>query len=870
LLSNPKIRSIALKILASPAVRIALLTAFLMAVMTSSHCPWEPLENAHYDLWAGYFRAPDEQPIEIVAIDQESLHRFGDWPWPRPRIAEIVRILSTHGAAAQGICLLYEHPDQNPGMLEIKQLREKASEQKCPGGKRTAELVDHLLAAAERDLNQDSDLITAVRRAKNVVLPIRFSSNGATVSGNETLPGLLVINSLNAETLPTDERNHAGVLGQIFAATPGALSSAQSVKQSFDDLAKKAGALGHVNIHEDPDGAVRRVPLLVDYNGRLFPALALQMAIKYLDGQLWDLKIGNDFFGEPQLNVKHLLLPTDRRYQMLLNLNREWTDKRTYTAAEILDGTIDPSIFKGKIVLLGLTDPETAQTYRVRSQVKASAVEIHANLLAGILSNVRLSRPPWARWLEMLAMLYFAFFLAFVLPRVNATIGGAILLIFMATWYGMGAILLVGYGYWVKVVAPVVLACLGFAILQWTSISRVRQNERLEANKALGLSYQGQGMLDMAYDKYMQCPVQDDTVKDLLYNLALDFERKRMFNRALSIYEHIRTDGPFKDIDKRSERLKPLDSAISLNAGGSRNEAPLMIDDTGIKPTFGRYEILQEIGRGSMGTVYLGRDPKINREVAIKTLAYAEVAPDELSEVKARFFREAESAGKLAHPNIVSIYDVGEEHDMAYIAMELLTGTDLTHHCKVGDLLPFDSVLDVIVDVTAAVAYAHAQGVVHRDIKPGNIMVLEDGRVKVTDFGIAHVMDASQTSEGVILGTPNYMSPEQVNGEPLDGRSDLFSLGVVFYELLSGAKPFKGDSISAILYAINHNAHTPLAEIAPEAPSCCERIVNRLLAKTADDRFATAGDLLEALTVCRADLIDAAPRIETPNTPPEP
>ena len=386
--------------------------------------------------------------------------------------------------------------------------------------------------------------------------------------------------------------------------------------------------------------------------------------------------------------------------------------------------------------------------------------------------------------------------------------------------------------------------------------------KKLEANRALGLSYQGQGMLDMAYDKYMQCPVEDETVKQLLYNLALDFERKRMFNRALAIYEHICTDGTFRDVPKRRERLKPLDSTMALSAGGPRSESPLLIDDTGVKPTFGRYEITRELGRGSMGTVYLGLDPKINRQVAIKTLEYSEVSPEELPEVKARFFREAEAAGKLAHPNIVSIFDAGEEHDMAYIAMELLTGDDLTQHCKADNLLPFDSALDIIADVTAALEYAHSQGVVHRDIKPANIMILNDGRVKVADFGIAQVMDASTTRTGVILGTPNYMSPEQVAGTQVDGRSDLFSLGVVFYELLSGTKPFKGDSINTIMYAINHNDHTPLSESAPDSPGCCIEIIDRLLAKKADDRFASAADLLEALRHCRADLDEAAPPVD--------
>lgn len=852
------------KILVAPIIQIAILTLLILVGMVSSICPWAALENANYNFWSAHFRAPDHQPIAIVAIDEKSIIQLGDWPWPRARIASMVQLLSAHGAAAQGICLLYAHPDQNPGLVEIKLLREKVAKQKWPGGKRAAQQIDRMLEAAQRELNQDRELINTIRKAKNVVLPIRLTSQGATPP-TDAVQGMLVINSFGADSLPIEGDAEAWSLNRLLAGPQKGPQSARGIIQTFDELAKKSGALGHVNIYEDADGSVRHAPLLIDFGERIFPSFALQLAIKHIDGKLWNLKVSQDFFGFPILNIKHLHLSTDISHQVMVNLNREWTDQRTYSFADVLDGTIDAELFKDKIVLIGLTDPDATQTYRIRTNEKASAVEIHANLLAGLLSNVHLSRPSWAHWLELMALLYFAFFLIFFIPRVNAPVGGAILALFMATWYAMGAILLMGYGYWIKMYAPILLACIGFLAIQWTIVSRNRQQEKLEAYRALGLSYQGQGMLDMAYDKYMQCPVEDETVKNLLYNLALDFERKRMFNRALAIYEHICANGTFKDIEKRRERLKPLDSTIALSVNGPRSETPLMMDDTGIKPTFGRYEITQELGRGSMGTVYLGRDPKINREVAIKTLEYSEVSPRELEEVKARFFREAEAAGKLAHPNIVSIFDVGEEHDMAYIAMELLSGDDLTHHCQMDNLLPFDSTLDIIADVSAALDYAHAQGVVHRDIKPANIMVLDDGRVKVTDFGIAQVMDASQTSTGVILGTPNYMSPEQVSGTQVDGRSDLFSLGVVFYELLSGTKPFRGDSINAIMYAINHNDHIPLAESAPDGPECCSAIINRLLAKQADDRFSNAGELLLAIKACRTSLDEAAPRIDAPS-----
>jgi serine/threonine-protein kinase len=308
------------------------------------------------------------------------------------------------------------------------------------------------------------------------------------------------------------------------------------------------------------------------------------------------------------------------------------------------------------------------------------------------------------------------------------------------------------------------------------------------------------------------------------------------------------------DIEKRIGKLKHIGEPLTIAGGSGRSDTTLLIDDTQTKPTFGRYEILKELGRGAMGTVYLGRDPTINRQVAIKTMEYAEVEERDLPDVKARFFREAEAAGKLSHPNIVAIYDAGEEHDMAYIAMELLIGEDLTQYCHAPNLLPVSRVLEITAAVADALDYAHKQGVVHRDIKPANIMLLEDGQIKVTDFGIARVVSASQTRTGIILGTPSYMSPEQVSGKKVDGRSDLFSLGIVLYELLAGTKPFKGDSVTAIMYAISHNASTPLAETAPQVPECCQRLVDKLLTKGLTRRFSTAAQVLKAIAACQSEL----------------
>jgi serine/threonine-protein kinase len=389
--------------------------------------------------------------------------------------------------------------------------------------------------------------------------------------------------------------------------------------------------------------------------------------------------------------------------------------------------------------------------------------------------------------------------------------------IFLATWIGVAFGLFISQGYWLRMVTPTLFAVIGLALVERKRISDKKKDESVELNKSLGLSLQGQGMLDMALERFMKCPIENKSVQALLYHLGLDFERKRMFNKALAVYNHILKAGAFKDIKRRINNLKKIENSLVLSAGKKKRETALFLADSTTKPTLGRYEIIKELGHGAMGTVYLGKDPSINREVAVKTLSYADVEPQQLNEVKDQFFREAEAAGKLSHPNIVTIYDVGEDDDMAYIAMELLKGKDLTEFCSKDNLLPPQRVLSVGAAVAEALDYAHQQGVVHRDIKPANIILLENDQIKVADFGIARVMSSStKTQTGVIFGTPNYMSPEQVAGKKVDGRSDLFSLGVVLFEMFSAEKPFKGENINALMYAITHNAYTPLSEVAPK------------------------------------------------------
>lgn len=375
-----------------------------------------------------------------------------------------------------------------------------------------------------------------------------------------------------------------------------------------------------------------------------------------------------------------------------------------------------------------------------------------------------------------------------------------------------------------------------------------------ESNRMLGMAYQGQGQLDAAFEKYRRCP-RDEASFDLIYSLGLDYERKRQFSKAQAGYQYIAEEDPdFKDVAKRIERCKSMEEAIIL--GGARGlvaGATLIGEDGSLeKPMLGRYQIEKELGQGAMGVVYLGTDPKINRQVAIKTINLSqEFDGDELKEVKERFFREAESAGRLNHPNIVSIYDAGEESDLAFIAMELLKGRDLDDHIKPDNLLPIEEVLNIVIECAEALDYAHSQNIVHRDIKPSNIMYDRDsGACKITDFGIARITDSSKTRTGTVLGTPNYMSPEQCMGKRVDGRSDLFSLSVVLYQLVSGSLPFTGESMATLMYAIVHDKPTDIKKVKQDVPPTLRKVIHNGMGKKREKRYQTGKKMSQHLKVC--------------------
>jgi serine/threonine-protein kinase len=385
------------------------------------------------------------------------------------------------------------------------------------------------------------------------------------------------------------------------------------------------------------------------------------------------------------------------------------------------------------------------------------------------------------------------------------------------------------------------------------------------------------------------------TVLGDLYALGTQLEQRGRGVQATAVYRHLaRIDNTYRDVGARLRRLMDSErvaaktrpaaatspiaakvppappsrpaapapaTAQGAVAGAEAATASPATGSNGEVRRLGRYQLEREIGRGAMGVVHLGRDTAINRLVAIKAIPLAsEFSELELTEARTRFFREAETAGRLNHPNIVTIYDVGEEHGLAYIAMEYLKGRHLSDYANADNLLEPRKVLELIGRTAQALGFAHKQQVVHRDIKPANIMYDPNADVlKITDFGIARLTGTGTTRTGIVLGTPSFMSPEQLEGRTVTGHSDLFSLGVSLFQLLTGHLPFTADSMTGLMQQIAEAPHPPLRSYRPDLPACVESVIDRALAKTPEARFETGAQMAAALEDCRSRLPTGLP-----------
>jgi eukaryotic-like serine/threonine-protein kinase len=532
-------------------------------------------------------------------------------------------------------------------------------------------------------------------------------------------------------------------------------------------------------------------------------------------------------------------------------------------------------------VIVGFMDSALAAPATVTTPVSdaSPAVLTTASTVASLTTGRVYSRPAYAVALEWLAALAVIAFAAFALPFAGIGFGALGSLLFIAILVVAEIGLLSSSMVWVRFMLPGLGVLVGYGLFLPGELMRraaTRSEDAKNASAAslrnLGQTFQRQGQLDLAFETYRRCPL-DAATMELLYLLGNDFEKRRQIQKASNVYSYIAARDPnYRDLRARRARLKEQPVTRNIAAAPPQPQPatpPATARELDTQPsdpdlayqaprharptrTLGRYEIERELGKGAMGTVYLGRDPKINRVVAIKAIPLAEeFGESDLQEARARFFREAEMAGRLNHPAIVTVYDAGEDQGLAYIAMEYLRGTHLSHFTEATRLLPFKTTMLLVARMADALYYAHRQNVVHRDIKPANIMFNPDtDELKITDFGIARLTDTSRTKTGIVLGTPSFMSPEQLEGRPLDGRSDQFALGVSLYQLLCGQLPFRAESMPRLMQKIATEPHASVRLVRPELPECIDAIIGRSLAKSADDRYAHCGELASALRAC--------------------
>ncbi len=828
----------------------------------------QSLERKAYDVGvAATSRAPSPR-IAIIAIDQQSIDNIGRWPWPRDVHARMVDKLAEAQAKVVGTTIFFAEPQLDPGLVYInrllaleKQVRDQAqqplTEAAPPDAAPVAGPLDAfgaLLHEAEGALNTDRQLALSVAKAGNVVLPMLFLDGEPQGRPDKALPEFV--------------RNMA--LKHVEGTEPLPPLTLDVSAGVIDQLGKVAAGVGHLNPSIDRDGGLRLHPLVMTHFDQFYPSVPLLLAAKSLNLGVDDIAVK---LGE-SVSLGRLKVATDSSLGMYSFYYRGVDGKPAFPVDsffDVMSGKIPLDKYRDKIVLIGQTAPGIGNFYATPVSPAMSSVEVMAHGLSSILQGHFFVTPSWALAAELGVFLLVALYLIVLLPRLKAGLGAGVTAGLFVALLATHFFLMTGQLVWLQLMLPATLLLVGHLLLTTkrylvTERGKVRSDEQsAESNRMLALAFQGQGQLDMAWDKFRQVPLSD-AVMENLYNLALDFERKRQFNKAESVFRHMAEFNPqFRDLETRVKRAKAMSETVMLGGGtGGRTNASILEDGTVEKPMLGRYQVEKELGKGAMGVVYLGRDPKINRVVAIKTMALSqEFDEDELADVKQRFFREAETAGRLNHPHIVTIFDAGEEHDLAYIAMEFLKGRDLVPQTKPGQLLPLPKVMDIVARIAEALAYAHGNNVVHRDVKPANIMYEpESDQVKVTDFGIARITDSSRTKTGMVLGTPSYMSPEQLAGKKIDGRSDLFSLGVMLFQLVCGKLPFEGESMAQLMFRIANDAHPDIRDIRPDVPDCLSAIIDRALAKDVEARYQSGNDMAADLRTCSGNLTQSITQVD--------
>jgi serine/threonine-protein kinase len=557
-------------------------------------------------------------------------------------------------------------------------------------------------------------------------------------------------------------------------------------------LADVTSRTGVFSLQPDSDDVLRSSRLWYLVGGAMSPSLPLSVALA-----------SNSFGNDPRMARSDFAI-FHSRYEPVTRL----------APAELLGAGPDAGL-AGKTVFIDAAPELVGAVAVLPSGQFVTPAEISAQLLAEIEQERTIVSPAWVRAIEWLTPVLLAIIATLFLPDrkrrdilVIAAVMIAAVILVEALFVLIGR-LRVDMG-------RAAIVFLGASILSWWLAGAVRKASVNAFRR--GSDFLAAGRLEPAFAEFRRCE-PTETVASAMYKLSLAFEEQAKPERAEAVIRWMKKTQTGHDTPENKFSL-----------GGKK----------GTPQRLGRYVIERRLGRGAMGAVYLARDPRINRAVALKVIPIEkEFEDEELEEARLRFFREAESAGRLTHPNIITVYDCGEDKHLAYIAMEYLQGIPMTQFCDTKKLLAPNKALELCARTAEALDYAHNQGVIHRDIKPANILYsLRQDLLKISDFGVARLTDNNRTKTGIVLGTPMYMSPEQLNADSLTGHSDLFSLGVTLYELLVGEVPFRASNIAVLMTKITTEEPAPVSNRRPGVPPSVDAVLFKALAKRPEDRFA--------------------------------
>jgi len=819
---------------------IALLLLAIFAGGKATHLNLlEEIEGTLYDKNQGFGHRVAGATKDIVIIRMESHpskepdQRFS----LRQKLADLLDTVASGRPKSVALMLPLSSSQPVPGAAYFKELEEFA---KSDLKRREAAKVRAISRRAVNDLDADNKLVSAIKKTRSIFLAMEPGAASEDPEEEAKLIRVFRIRDVESNKLTLTSR----MIAQADDLT--ALEN-RPFRLPIPDFARKSSGVGHIEYVEIQDKVVRSIPLVAYSDENYFPSLALLVADRVITGKA--RHIGINLHRSITLGDQTIATTPGMQLNIGYYLAEDGNSPfRQYTAQEMLKAETGSIDLRDKIVLIGLDEgPEY-----ITPIGRIDRLDLTGQAIASIIDHDYYNRPPSYLWIEIGLLLFFAIYLALALPRIRVVPAALVTLIMLILLAGSSLYLMVAKQSWLQTAVPALMLLLGHIIF---TAKRIYDSQHMKhmadsahTNRELGLSYQQQGMLDKAMSCFRNLPVNDGNL-DLIYNLAMDFERKRQFGKALTAYDFIlsRKQG-FRDVQARRAKAYKLEQNVMLRSG-SHASSSLLMDGMEHAPTLGRYVVEKEIGKGAMGVVYLGRDPTIDRVVAIKTLALTqEFDEGELKDVRNRFFHEAAAAGRLNHPNIVTIYDAGEEHDLSYIAMEFVDGIALSTYATTNMLLPIETVLEIVAEIAGALGYAHEQDVVHRDIKPGNLMYHPKTKtLKIADFGIARITSNSSTKTGVILGTPSFMSPEQMSGQKVDGRSDLFSLGSTMFVLLTGKRPFDGDSIATLSYQIMSEKHPDICKLRPELPPSVRTIIDKAMQKDPEKRYASGDSMKRAI-----------------------